>query len=78
MATTPADRIADADAYLADAGLPTYSELLSALRALDAEAGHTMHKPAGMKAYSAAVVPRSVMDGARKLLARAAIARAAL
>lgn len=68
--TVAEDAIEGADAYLSNAILPTYSELLAALRALDDQAGHTMRKPAGHKAYSAVVVPRATMESARALLAR--------
>ena len=67
MATTPADRIADADAYLADAGLPTYTDLLAALQAIVAEAGPRM----GLDD-----TPGTINTISR--LARATIARAAL
>ena len=67
MATTPADRIADADAYLADAGLPTYTDLLAALQTIVAEAGPRM----GLDD-----TPGTINTMSR--LARAAIARATL
>jgi hypothetical protein len=67
VATTPADRIADADAYLADAGLPTYTDLLAALQAIVAEAGPRM----GLDD-----TPGTINTISR--LARATIARAAL
>lgn len=41
---------------------PTYEELVAALRALDGERRHTMHKPAGRKAYDAVVMPREIFD----------------
>lgn len=64
-----ATAIAAADVQTGSAGLPTYTQLLAALRRVDAEKGHTMHKPAGVKAYSAAVLPRQVTDDIQALLA---------
>ncbi len=48
-------------------------ELLAALQKLDAERGHTFHKPAGAKGYEAVVIPRELFDS----IVTAAIAKAA-
>jgi hypothetical protein len=39
-------------------------KMLAALKALAEARGHTMHKPAGEKAYSAVVIERAIFDAA--------------
>jgi hypothetical protein len=62
-AAAAAMRAAGAAVDRATAGeLPSLPNALAALRGLNEARGHTMHKPAGQRAYEAVVIRRGTFD----------------
>ena len=45
------------------------ARLKAALKLLADSKGHTMHKPAGQKAYAAVVIPREIFEAAMRMAA---------